>query len=96
MHTIGAGFDEVRRLLPVHQPKLSKLAILRIACRYIQLLAALIGEDLSPDGSRPSPDECTRMLVETIDLETRLKRLDNNSEQFSPQSTSSSSSDSSP
>uniref|UniRef100_A0A9J2PSS4 BHLH domain-containing protein n=1 Tax=Ascaris lumbricoides TaxID=6252 RepID=A0A9J2PSS4_ASCLU len=48
VQTIAATFEELRGLLPCEDDaKLSKLAILRIASKYIQYLGALMGKDFS-------------------------------------------------
>ena len=77
VHTISAAFDTLRRSVPAfsHNQRLSKLAILRIACSYISSLATLAGSDYSAPGQpsltfEESVDQCTR----TIQNEGRAKR----------------------
>ena len=77
VHTISAAFETLRRSVPAfsHNQRLSKLAILRIACSYISSLATLAGSDYSAPGQSPltfeeSVDQCTR----TIQNEGRAKR----------------------
>lgn len=76
VHTIGAAFDRLRKLVPSLAPdqKLSKLSILRISCSYIMLLAAMNDLDYSADSQGYTIEECTEMLTETINSEAKFKR----------------------
>lgn len=63
VHTISSAFEELRQQIPSYScnQKLSKLAILRIACSYIQSLSVLAGR--STEGTfKESVDQCTRVL----------------------------------
>ncbi|XP_076458099.1 uncharacterized protein LOC143291863 [Babylonia areolata] len=79
VHTISAAFEALRRAVPSYSynQKLSKLAILRIACTYIMALARLadvdcsnITEPIVPDSFADCVDLCTR----TIQTEGRARR----------------------
>lgn len=73
VQTIAATFEELRGLLPCEDDaKLSKLAILRIASKYIQYLGALMGKDFSGKGF--SIEECLQILNETLESESHIKR----------------------
>lgn len=77
VHTISAAFDGLRRAVPSYSynQKLSKLAILRIACSYINALSKLA----DPDGeSAQSQDtsfaECVDNCTRTIQTEGKARR----------------------
>ncbi|KHN74526.1 Protein atonal -like protein 8 [Toxocara canis] len=73
VQTIAATFEELRGLLPCDDDtKLSKLAILRIASKYIQYLAALIGKDYSGKGF--GIEKCLQILNETMESESHIRR----------------------
>ena len=77
VHTISAAFETLRRTVPSfsHTQRLSKLAILRIACSYISALATMAGHDLSPPGhSQDSFEESVDQCTKTIQNEGRAKR----------------------
>ncbi|XP_022091856.1 uncharacterized protein LOC110979955 [Acanthaster planci] len=76
VHTISAAFEGLRRAVPSysHNQKLSKLAILRIACSYILALASLADMDYSPDHQQMSFSECVDMCTKTLQSEGRSKR----------------------
>ena len=76
VHTISAAFENLRRAVPSYSynQRLSKLAILRIACTYIMSLASLAGEDYSWDKNPPSFQECVDQCTKTIQTEGRAKR----------------------
>ncbi len=76
VHTISAAFEGLRRAVPSysHNQKLSKLAILRIACSYILALARLADKDYTPDQSQLSFGECVDMCTKTLQSEGRSKR----------------------
>ena len=54
--------------------KLSKLAILRIACNYILSLARLADLDYSADRSNLSFSECVQRCTRTLQAEGRAKK----------------------
>lgn len=54
--------------------KLSKLAILRIACNYILSLARLADLDYSADHSNLSFSECVQRCTHTLQAEGRAKK----------------------
>ncbi|XP_038070956.1 uncharacterized protein LOC119739901 [Patiria miniata] len=76
VHTISAAFEGLRRAVPSysHNQKLSKLAILRIACSYILALANLADMDYSPDHQQMSFSDCVDMCTRTLQSEGRSKR----------------------
>uniref|UniRef100_A0A915J1L0 BHLH domain-containing protein n=1 Tax=Romanomermis culicivorax TaxID=13658 RepID=A0A915J1L0_ROMCU len=76
VHTIGAAFDDLRKLIPTKQPdqKLSKLSILRIACSYILLLAAMNGLDYSAGSQGYSVEECLELVSETLAAESKYRK----------------------
>ena len=77
VHTISAAFEGLRRAVPSysHNQKLSKLAILRIACSYILALAKLADLDYtSEDETAMTFEDCVDMCTETLQAEGRSKR----------------------
>uniref|UniRef100_T1IWX6 BHLH domain-containing protein n=1 Tax=Strigamia maritima TaxID=126957 RepID=T1IWX6_STRMM len=76
VHTISAAFDNLRRAVPAYScnQKLSKLAILRIACSYILALASLNDTDYSQDQDSPSFPDCVDLCTRTIQNEGRARR----------------------
>ncbi|XP_059166068.1 transcription factor ATOH8-like [Physella acuta] len=80
VHTISAAFDALRRAVPSysHNQKLSKLAILRIACSYIMSLARLADLDYTSAsehiGTPLTFAECVDMCTSTIQTEGRARR----------------------
>lgn len=76
VHTISAAFEGLRRAVPCysHNQKLSKLAILRIACSYILALANLADLDYSPNQKKLSFSECVDLCTMTLQAEGRSKR----------------------
>lgn len=54
--------------------KLSKLAILRIACNYILSLAQLAEQDYGADCSSPSFSQCVEQCTRTLQAEGRSKK----------------------
>ncbi|XP_071827171.1 uncharacterized protein [Apostichopus japonicus] len=76
VHTISAAFEGLRRAVPCysHNQKLSKLAILRIACSYILALANLADLDYSPSQNKLSFSECVDLCTMTLQAEGRSKR----------------------
>ncbi|KAJ7402364.1 hypothetical protein BTVI_87189 [Pitangus sulphuratus] len=66
----------VRKLVPCYSygQKLSKLAILRIACNYILSLARLADLDYSADHSNMSFSECVEQCTRTLQAEGRSKK----------------------
>lgn len=77
VHTISAAFDNVRHLLPClsADQKLSKLSILRLACNYILLLAAMNGLDYSADEQNFSVEDCVALFTDTLSAEAKFKRF---------------------
>lgn len=76
VHTISAAFENLRRAVPsysCHQ-KLSKLAILRIACSYILALANLNDMDYSLHQDCPSFSECVDLCTRTIQAEGKARK----------------------
>uniref|UniRef100_UPI00398ECDA1 transcription factor atoh8 n=1 Tax=Pristiophorus japonicus TaxID=55135 RepID=UPI00398ECDA1 len=76
VHTISAAFEALRKQVPCYSygQKLSKLAILRIACNYILSLARLADLDYSPDLSNMSFSECVEQCTKTLQAEGRSKK----------------------
>ena len=76
VHTISAAFESLRRAVPSYSynQKLSKLAILRIACSYILALAKLADLDYTHDQSDISFTECVDMCTATIQTEGKARR----------------------
>ncbi|CAL1535935.1 unnamed protein product [Lymnaea stagnalis] len=80
VHTISAAFDALRHAVPSysHNQKLSKLAILRIACSYIMSLARLADLDYTSVsehiGTPLTFAECVDMCTSTIQTEGRARR----------------------
>ncbi|KAJ8372378.1 hypothetical protein AAFF_G00290110 [Aldrovandia affinis] len=76
VHTISAAFEALRKQVPCYSygQKLSKLAILRIACNYILSLAQLAELDYTPDHSNVSFAECVEQCTRTLQAEGRSKK----------------------
>uniref|UniRef100_A0A8C7DWD7 Protein atonal homolog 8 n=1 Tax=Naja naja TaxID=35670 RepID=A0A8C7DWD7_NAJNA len=76
VHTISAAFEALRKQVPCYSygQKLSKLAILRIACNYILSLARLADLDYSGDHSNLSFSECVEQCTRTLQAEGRSKK----------------------
>ncbi|XP_060741420.1 transcription factor atoh8 [Tachysurus vachellii] len=76
VHTISAAFEALRKQVPCYSygQKLSKLAILRIACNYILSLAQLVDLDYTPDHSNMSFRECVEQCTRTLQAEGRAKK----------------------
>ncbi|XP_077334084.1 transcription factor ATOH8 [Lithobates pipiens] len=76
VHTISAAFEALRKQVPCYSygQKLSKLAILRIACNYILSLAKLADLDYSADHSNLSFSECVEQCTRTLQSEGRSKK----------------------
>ncbi|OCT96639.1 hypothetical protein XELAEV_18008849mg [Xenopus laevis] len=76
VHTISAAFEALRKQVPCYSygQKLSKLAILRIACNYILSLARLADLDYSSDHSNLSFSECVEQCTRTLQSEGRSKK----------------------
>lgn len=76
VHTISAAFESLRRAVPSYSynQKLSKLAILRIACSYILSLAKLADMDYSDDHRNYSFADCVDMCTRVIQTEGRARR----------------------
>lgn len=76
VHTISAAFEALRKQVPCYSygQKLSKLAILRIACNYILSLAKLADLDYSADHSNMSFSECVEQCTRTLQAEGRSKK----------------------
>ncbi|XP_063781038.1 transcription factor ATOH8 [Pseudophryne corroboree] len=76
VHTISAAFEALRKQVPCYSygQKLSKLAILRIACNYILSLARLADLDYTADHSNLSFSECVEQCTRTLQSEGRSKK----------------------
>lgn len=76
VHTISAAFDALRKAVPSYSynQKLSKLAILRIACSYIMALGKLAGDDLNGKVEDVTFADCVDMCTQTIQTEGRARR----------------------
>lgn len=76
VHTISAAFESLRRAVPsyAYNQRLSKLAILRIACSYIVALARLADLDYSRAQDAMDFGECVDLCTRTIQAEGRAKR----------------------
>ncbi|XP_048035613.1 transcription factor atoh8 [Megalobrama amblycephala] len=76
VHTISAAFEALRKQVPCYSygQKLSKLAILRIACNYILSLAQLADLDYTPDHRNMSFRECVEQCTRTLQAEGRSKK----------------------
>ncbi|XP_054648350.1 transcription factor atoh8 isoform X2 [Dunckerocampus dactyliophorus] len=76
VHTISAAFEALRKQVPCYSygQKLSKLAILRIACNYILSLAQLAELDYSSDHSSQSFSQCVEQCTRTLQAEGRSKK----------------------
>ena len=77
VHTISAAFESLRRAVPSYSynQKLSKLAILRIACSYIMALSKLADVDLcGKKNSNLTFTDCVDMCTATIQTEGRARR----------------------
>nr|XP_057919835.1 E3 ubiquitin-protein ligase RNF103-like isoform X4 [Doryrhamphus excisus] len=76
VHTISAAFEALRKQVPCYSygQKLSKLAILRIACNYILSLAQLAELDYSSDHSNQSFSQCVEQCTRTLQAEGRSKK----------------------
>ncbi|XP_030253279.1 transcription factor atoh8 isoform X2 [Sparus aurata] len=75
VHTISAAFEALRKQVPCYSygQKLSKLAILRIACNYILSLAQLADVDYSSEHSL-SFSQCVEQCTRTLQAEGRSKK----------------------
>ncbi|XP_052815623.1 transcription factor Atoh8-like [Mya arenaria] len=77
VHTISAAFDGLRHAVPSYSynQKLSKLAILRIACSYINALSKLTDSDVgSPEIKDVSFADCVDNCTRTIQTEGKARR----------------------
>ncbi|KAL4239968.1 myoblast proliferation [Mactra antiquata] len=77
VHTISAAFEGLRRAVPSYSynQKLSKLAILRIACSYINALSKLAdGDEDSSSINNTSFAECVDNCTRTIQTEGKARR----------------------
>ncbi|KAM9377416.1 transcription factor atoh8 [Pholidichthys leucotaenia] len=76
VHTISAAFEALRKQVPCYSygQKLSKLAILRIACNYILSLAQLAELDYSSDHSSLTFSQCVEQCTRTLQAEGRSKK----------------------
>ncbi|KAM3612715.1 uncharacterized protein V6R79_013229 [Siganus canaliculatus] len=76
VHTISAAFEALRKQVPCYSygQKLSKLAILRIACNYILSLAQLAELDYSSDHNSVSFSQCVEQCTRTLQAEGRSKK----------------------
>lgn len=78
VHTISAAYETLRKVIPTYSSsqKLSKLAVLRIACAYILALSRMNGEDLSADGSQPDVQQCIEAVSKILQSEGKVKKDD--------------------
>lgn len=76
VHTISAAFEALRKQVPCYSygQKLSKLAILRIACNYILSLAQLAEMDDGSDHGGVSFSQCVEQCTRTLQAEGRSKK----------------------
>ncbi|KAA8579394.1 hypothetical protein FQN60_018671, partial [Etheostoma spectabile] len=76
VHTISAAFEALRKQVPCYSygQKLSKLAILRIACNYILSLAQLAELDYSSDHNSLNFSQCVEQCTRTLQAEGRSKK----------------------
>lgn len=76
VHTISAAFEGLRRAVPSYSynQKLSKLAILRIACTYINALTKLTEIDDCASLKNTSFAECVDNCTRTIQTEGKARR----------------------
>lgn len=76
VHTISAAFEALRKQVPCYSygQKLSKLAILRIACNYILSLAQLAELDYSSEQKKRSFSHCVEQCTRTLQAEGRSKK----------------------
>ncbi|ESN91010.1 hypothetical protein HELRODRAFT_90564 [Helobdella robusta] len=76
VHTISAAFDNLRRAVPTYtqNQRLSKLAILRIACSYILALAKLAEIDTQASAKNLTLGCCVDLVTRTIRDEGKTKR----------------------
>ena len=76
VHTISAAFESLRRAVPSYSynQKLSKLAILRIACSYIMALSKLANVDICEKANNFSFIDCVDLCTQTIQTEGRARR----------------------
>ncbi|XP_056140632.1 transcription factor atoh8 [Lampris incognitus] len=76
VHTISAAFEALRKQVPCYSygQKLSKLAILRIACNYILSLAQLAELDYSSDHNSLTFSQCVEQCTRTLQAEGRSKK----------------------
>lgn len=76
VHTISAAFEALRKQVPCYSygQKLSKLAILRIACNYILSLAQLAELDYSSEQNNLSFSHCVEQCTRTLQAEGRSKK----------------------
>lgn len=76
VHTISAAFEALRKQVPCYSygQKLSKLAILRIACNYILSLAQLAELDYSSEQNKRSFSHCVEQCTRTLQAEGRSKK----------------------
>lgn len=76
VHTISAAYETLRKCIPSYSSsqKLSKLAVLRIACAYILALSRMAGDDLSADGSQPDVQDCIEAVSRILQAEGKVKK----------------------
>lgn len=76
VHTISAAFEALRKQVPCYSygQKLSKLAILRIACNYILSLAQLAELDYGSEQNKRSFSHCVEQCTRTLQAEGRSKK----------------------
>lgn len=76
VHTISAAFEALRKQVPCYSygQKLSKLAILRIACNYILSLAQLTELDSADAPGSLTFSQCVEQCTRTLQAEGRSKK----------------------
>ena len=76
VQTIGVAFDQLRRAVPSYSSnqRLSKLAILKVATCYIQLLSKMAGLTCVPGIEKVTASDCVRICTHTIQGEVKPKR----------------------
>ena len=76
VHTISAAFESLRRAVPSYSynQRLSKLAILRIACSYIMALSKLANVGICEKANNFSFIDCVDLCTQTIQTEGRARR----------------------
>lgn len=79
VHNLTAAFEALRQVIPTYhcQSKLSRLAILRIACSYVLVLGAMNEMDFSEGQNSYTLNESFHLLSSTILNEIKNKKSKN-------------------